>query len=347
MPPASVHFNGGVALPDAATVMRALAEGVPVGVRRLPDGETGGRAQWIGYQYPRLLATPGLTPVPVDPDAVDPYAGGPSVRLADGVDPRTIRWPALGYAEEYEKSYATFLELREEGVVPAGVRMQAEYPTPMAVANLFHPDDRDRITPSYGRALLGDLDLLLAHVPHDDLAVQWDLAVETVVIDQDPSLLEPVTSRVAALMEHLPADVPVGLHLCYGDFEHRHMVEPDSLANQVDIANALGEGPGRRPAWISFTVPQDRREEAYFAPLAGLRTGPETELYLSVVPYHPDKQAPGTVEAQTELIDQFLPGDGRPWGICTECGMARAEREDVPRLIDLHREILRRFADLG
>jgi len=30
------------------------------------------------------------------------------------------------------------------------------------------------------------------------------------------------------------------------------------------------------------------------------------------------------------------------WGICTECGMARAEREEIPQLLDLHRAILER-----
>ncbi|MFF6994326.1 hypothetical protein ACFY93_05120 [Streptomyces sp. NPDC008313] len=125
------------------------------------------------------------------------------------------------------------------------------------------------------------------------------------------------------------------------------MVGPETLAGQVDIADALGAAPGREPAWISFTVPQDRGDEAYFAPLAGLRAGPGTELYLSLVSYHPDKQARGTAEAQAALIDRFLPGDGRPWGICTECVMARAERADVPRLIGLHREILQRLATAG
>jgi hypothetical protein len=38
------------------------------------------------------------------------------------------------------------------------------------------------------------------------------------------------------------------------------------------------------------------------------------------------------------LVDENL-GD-RPWGICTECGMARAEREEIPTLLDLHGEML-------
>ena len=30
----------------------------------------------------------------------------------------------------------------------------------------------------------------------------------------------------------------------------------------------------------------------------------------------------------------------REWGICTECGMGRVAAADVPKLLDLHREIL-------
>lgn len=93
-------------------------------------------------------------------------------------------------------------------------------------------------------------------------------------------------------------------------------------------------------------MPQDRGDEAFFAPLADLRTGSETELYLALVPYHPDEQADGTTDEQVVLIDRYLPTGAGPWGICTECGMARAERADVPRLIDLHRTILAKYANL-
>ncbi|MGW1608642.1 hypothetical protein ACWCQZ_04395 [Streptomyces sp. NPDC002285] len=342
MPPSAVHFNGGVNLPDPATVMRVLAEQVPVGVRRLPDGETGGRSQWIGYQLPRLLATPGLRQIDAGSDSDGAYTGGPSVGLDEGADPDTIAWGDLGYAAEYRKSYAVFTGLRDEGVVPAGVRMQAEYPTPVAGGMLFHPDHRDRIGPSYERALLADLDELVRSVPHHDLAVQWDAAVETVTADLQPELLEPLATQLAALVDRLPSGVPVGLHLCYGDFEHRHMVEPKSLANQVALANAVTRTAESAPAWISFTVPQDRDDDLYFAPLADLRADPETEIYLSVVPYHPKRQAEGTTDRQIALIDRYLPEGAHPWGICTECGMARADRKDVPRLIESHREILAR-----
>ena len=86
------------------------------------------------------------------------------------------------------------------------------------------------------------------------------------------------------------------------------------------------------------------------APLAQLTADPGTELNFGLVPYHPAGQAPGTTEEQVRLIDAALaasPGGGRGWGICTECGMGRAARNDVPALLDLHHQILAAAARPG
>lgn len=340
MPPVAVHFNGGVNLPDTETVLRELTRRVPSGVRRLPDGETGERASWIGFQLPRLLATPGLERVEADPAATGNYGMGPGARLAEGVDPDALDWADLGYATVYGASYATFTRLRDEGVVGTGIRFQVEYPTPLAVGRMIDPADRDRVLPSYERTLLADLDHLLAQVPHDDVAMQWDAAVETVTAEFDPASLGGLVGSLADLLDRVPDDVPCGLHLCYGDAGHVHMVEPPSLATQVALANGIADRATRPPAWVSFTVPQDRGDEAFFAPLADLRTAPDTELYFGLVPYHPDDQAPGTTDAQVALVNRYLPSGTGPWGICTECGLARADRADIPRLLDLHREII-------
>jgi hypothetical protein len=344
VPPTSVHFNGSVNLPDAETVMREITSRIPDGVRRIPDGETGDRQQWIFFQLQKFWQTPGLEQAPPAGDTPG-YEQMPKVRLADGQDPDAVVWPNLGYADAYLESHRTFRRLREEGVIPAGVLFQVEYPTPLASINAWIvPEDQDRLEASYTRALFADLDRLLAELPHDEIAVQWDVAVEFGVLSgtfpgagtQD---FEAIVGRLVTCVERVPADLPVGLHLCYGDYRHRHFREPDSLELQVRVVNALTERVGRPIRWFAFTVPQYQREPAYFAPLAELRAPDETELYFALVPYHPDEQEGGTTDEQVRLVDEQL--GGRPWGICTECGMARAEREEIPRLLDLHREILR------
>lgn len=348
MPPNCVHFNGSVNLADAETVMREIVSRVPAGIRRLPDGETGDRASWIFFQLQKFLEHPGFVSVH-DGGRPGDYQQIPTVRLAGGIAPGSLEWPDLGYASAYAESYELFSRLATAGVVPPGLRFQVEYPTPLApVRSWIAPDQQDKLMGSYERALFSDLRQLLALTPHDRVAVQWDVAVEFGILeggrgDAAPEALDEIAARLARCISQVPPDVPAGLHLCYGDYGHRHLVEPASLAMQVLVLNEVIAMAPRTVSFTSFTVPQYQRDPAYFSPLRDLRADGQAELYFSLVPYHPADQQCGTTGEQVSLIDGFLAESAagpREWGICTECGMGRAERDDVPGLLDLHRRIL-------
>lgn len=257
--------------------------------------------------------------------------------------------PDLGYAGAYLGSYEIFCALRAEGVIPGGVRFQVEYPTPLAsIGGYVVPEQQQVLLGSYERAMFADLGRLLAAIPAGEVAVQWDVAVEFGVLEESfaPGGAQAFDAIIAGLVrcvDAVPAEVPAGLHLCYGDYGHQHFKQPESLGLQVRVLNAVTAAAGRTVSFVSFTVPQHQREESYFAPLAGLAAGPGTELNFALVPYHPADQAPGTTGDQVRLIDAALaasPGGSRAWGICTECGMGRAGRDEIPGLLDLHREIL-------
>ena len=178
--------------------------------------------------------------------------------------------------------------------------------------------------------------------------MQWDVAVEFGLLEgaMGPGSavpLEQITPALVRCVDRVPAEVPVGLHLCYGDYGHQHFTQPESLQMQVDLANAVGR---RRAAagrlGIVHRAPGPRRRRLLrAAPRPGRR--PETELAFALVPYHPDDQADGTTATQVGHIDAALAessAGGREWGVCTECGMGRVAVEDVPRLLDLHHEII-------
>jgi len=349
MPADHVHFNGSVNLDDAESVMREIASRVPSGLRRIPDGETGDRGNWIFFQFQRFAQLPWLVPARPPGAAEGDYEQVPLLRLADGADPAQVSWPDLGYADAYLRSYQVFATLRQQGVIPAGVRFQVEYPTPMAsISAYIVPEQQQALLDSYERAMFADLDRLLAVIPAGEVAVQWDVAVEFGTLEEAfaPGGAQAYDAIIAALtrcVDQVPAGIPVGLHLCYGDYGHQHFMQPESLALQVRVLNAVTAAAGRPASFVSFTVPQYQREESYFAPLTGLAADPATELNFALVPYHPAEQAPGTTGDQVRLIDAALapsPGGPRDWGICTECGMGRVSREDIPALLDLHRQIV-------
>ena len=349
MPASSVHFNGSVNLADGETVMREISARIPNGVRRITDGETGERNYWIQFQVERFASIPELEPVgghrayETERDAPEM----PQFRLAPGASADGVQWGDLGYATAYRQSFAVFAALQDAGTIPAAVRFQMQYPTPLApIAGTIVFEDMAAVAASYERAMFADVDRAMAELPHDRIALQWDVAVEVGLLEGgfgERVTLEALLPALVRCIDHVAPDVPTGMHLCYGDYGHQHFKQPDSLALQVELANAVVARAARPVNWFSFTVPQSRRDDAFFAPLDELRVGPETELYFALVPYYPDAQAAGTTAEQTRLIDAHLaasPSGAREWGICTECGMGRVEPADVPRLFDVHREIL-------
>jgi hypothetical protein len=62
MPPTHAHFNGSVNLADTESVMREIAARFPSGLRRVPDGETGDRGNWIFFQMQEFLQSPSPDP---------------------------------------------------------------------------------------------------------------------------------------------------------------------------------------------------------------------------------------------------------------------------------------------
>ena len=344
MPADHVHFNGSVNLDDAESVMREIASRIPSGLRRIPDGETGDRGNWIYFQLQKFLQLPWLVPTrPLDA-AEGEYEQLPQLRLADGADPAQVSWPDLGYADAYLGSYKVFAALREQGVIPAGVRFQVGY----SISGYIVPEQQQALMDSYEQAMFADLGRLLAAVPADEVAVQWDVAVEFGILEETfapggAQAFDAIIAALARCVDQVPAGIPVGLHLCYGDYGHQHFKQPESLALQVRVLDAVTAAAGRPVSFVSFTVPQDQREESYFAPLAGLAADPVTELNFALVPYHQAEQAQGTTGDQVRLIDAALaasPGGRRDWGICTECGMGRVSRDEILALLDLHRQII-------
>ncbi len=133
----------------------------------------------------------------------------------------------------------------------------------------------------------------LAAIPHEDLAVQWDVASEMGIIERaagygavmeawwpgDP--FDGLVERLAALVDAVPAGVEVGVHLCYGDAGEKHFFEPTDAANLVRYANAVAAASARPLTWLHLPVPIAHDDAAYFAPLADL--APVNELYLGLV----------------------------------------------------------------
>lgn len=341
--PQGALLVGSVNFDDAETTMRTAAELLGPRLRRVPDGEVGKRFHWIMFQPDVLGEADGIERIGDEPIPFRAGIDARPLRIADGVDAASIQLPPLGYADAAIESYAIFSRLRDEGVVPAATRFQVSLPTTVAVvSSFFFGDDRAAIDPVYTAALLREVDSILAAIPHGDLAIQWDVASEMGIIEAAPAFgrvmdvwwegdpFPGLVSRLAALIDAVPADVEVGVHLCYGDVAEKHFFEPTDAANLVRYANAVIAASARPLTWLHLPVPIERDDEAYFAPLADLAY--VGELYLGLV--HREDGAEGA-ERRIAVAQRFAP----QFGVATECGIGRAPEGTTDGILRTHAEV--------
>ena len=334
MVPDKVHLVGSIALDSVDEVFRTAGALLGRRLRRIPDGEPGGRRLWISWQYPLLRSLPFLKPV----SQPNQTSGFLPLELAEGIAPSEIRFPELGYAREARASYQDFLAAHREGHLPAGVRFQVSLPTPLAVINPFlTPKDALAVEPSYEAAMLREVHAVCRAIPHQDLCIQWDICIEMVMWDgqwqfiRNPfeDLRAELISRSNRLAAAVPADVELGFHLCYGDWEAKHFVEPKDATKLTEFANMLQEAVTRPITYVHMPVPINRSDNAYFEPLRGLQLSPATEIYLGLV--HADGVAAtgNRIAAAARYVSDF--------GIATECGMARCRTPELARtLLQIH-----------
>ncbi|WP_063052966.1 hypothetical protein [Nocardia arthritidis] len=333
-----VHLCGSVPLTDARTVFSEAARRIGPHLKRIPDGETGIRDNWVVWQLPKMQAHPDLETVP--PPSPE-YGPSERVQPKPGVNAASIDFGPLGYAEAALESWQVFRQLREEGTIPTGIRFQVSLPTPIAVIGAFVAGPQGELERRYEARLLEELAAIVAAIPAEDLAVQWDAAVEFAIFEgifpswfgsDYPTQLDEVGQRLVRLGAAVPEAVELGYHLCYGDFGHRHFAEPTDTSRLAAVAGRILAGLDRPVNWLHLPVPRSRTDAAYFKPLADLVLAPETDLYLGLV-HATDGRAGalGRIEAARSTVAAF--------GIATECGMGRRPADQIPALFDLHAEL--------
>jgi len=316
------HLVGSVPLASGEEVFRTAASILGEHLRRIPDGETGVRRGWIGWQRAAFADHPAFERAPEEPGL---YGPSHRFRLREPARASELAFGALGYADAAIASYGQFAHLRRAGVVPAHVRFQVSLPTPLAPVTTFVAlGDRGLVEPAYQRRLLAELDGMLAAIPTAHLAVQWDVAVEVALLEgvAPVHLLDPwqdIVERLVELGTAVSGDVELGYHLCYGDAAHRHFKEPADLGLLVRLANAVAAGSARPLNWIHLPVPRTRDDDGYFAPLGELHLSPETEVYLGLVHHHDGIEgAERRIAAARRHLARF--------GVATECGLGRPTR---------------------
>jgi hypothetical protein len=338
---ARAHLNGSVNLDSAEEVFALVGEISGDTVARIPDGETQ-RLEWVSSLIPRHLEVPGIVQVGERP--MGPVMKAPILGLENGTSAEDIDFAAVDFSVLPLESYAVFRRLRDTGALPAGSRFMVAMPTPVAVVGpYFEP----HLIPSLTRRMADhqrrEIAVIAEAIPHEDLAFQWDVAVEigiaTGAFAGLPAIpLEDICAQLARLATFVPADIPLGYHLCYGDprpepgAPGQHFIQPADLGLCVEMANRISGAAERSVQWYTMPVPIDRDDDGYFAPLDHLALDGGTEIYLGLV--HHEDGLEGS-QRRADAAKRHL----ADFGVCTECGMGRKPREAIRPLLEIQRDL--------
>lgn len=346
-----VHLVGSVPLETAVEVFEASSSSLGAYLHRLPDGETGDRRNWINFQYGVLADNPQFefAGPPIDPtayaregaDGTYELVKPTPLRLRDGVGPGDITIGDLGYARHAVESYETFARLKQSGPIAPDQVFLVCLPTPMGpVAVFIQEDDQSAVLAAYEKSMLREVERMCSKIPHDQLAIQWDIAVEFGYwegwrMPPDGDWKSLLLDRLALLGDAVPAGVELGFHLCYGDRGHRHFVEPTDTGFMVEVANGLADRVRRKIDFLHLPVPRERTDDDYYRPLADLRLDADTELYLGLV-HHTDG-VDGTLR-RANVAENYV----KAFGFATECGFGRRDPSTIPSLLEIHAELVRK-----
>lgn len=108
--------------------MRMVCEGLPGRLKRIPDGETGSRNYFTLWQYYLFKVAPQMM-VSFEDNAESAQRAFTEQEVDEGIEQLKKAGINTGYDDAAIESYGVFKKLRDEGVIPAGVKFQVGLPS--------------------------------------------------------------------------------------------------------------------------------------------------------------------------------------------------------------------------
>src|SRR5262249_26194998 len=265
--------------------------------------------------------------------------------LKPGTGPQDVCISTIcSIADIAKESYAEFKRQKNTGNIPVGTKFQVDLVPAHSVIWLFLVDAlHAAIDPIYNDSLKREIDKIAALVPHDELAIQFDVASAVFArLERNEAssygrtkaeMQDTFANILVELGDRVPRDIDLLYHLCYGDSGHKHVVEPTDMSDMVEFANRVSRQIKPPIQLIHIPLPRNRPDDAYFALLKRLALRPETQLCLGLVPYTDGVE--GT-KRRIEPAKRHVPDSLSGFAIATECSFGRRDPRTIPELLRIH-----------
>ena len=200
---------------------------------------------------------------------------------------------------------------RLEGLIPPDLRYTVALPTAHTLLCASGQGEDMAQLAVYEMRVVAALQSLLATVPPEHLAIQWDAPAEMRVwetrgrdLTAPRGLPERLLESFVTLWAAVPDSADIGLHLCHAPAGAMGSVNPTHIGQAVRLVGAVIASTERQPQFVHLPVPPERDDSVYFEDLIHLALWPSLEVHLGLVQ---ESDTPDDVAARLSAAREVLP----------------------------------------
>lgn len=233
-----------------------------------------------------------------------PPAASNAHRLASAATPEALAALAVD-------DFRHFWLARLEGRIQPDLRYTVALPTAYTLLCAAGQGEDMAQLAVYEMRVVAALQSLLATVPPEHLAIQWDAPAEMRVwetrgrdLSAPRGLPERLLESFVSLWAAVPGSADIGLHLCHATAGAMGSVNPTHIGQAVRLVGAVIASTERQPQFVHLPVPPERDDTIYFEDLIHLALWPSLEVHLGLA--H-GSDTPDDVAARLSAAREVLP----------------------------------------
>jgi len=329
------HLVGSLPFADANESMSESLSRLGDSLLYLSDGETAERGDYVSHLADLLGSNPALK----GKKQVTTFRGQQGDRTVYRIQRgrKYVLQPGeLGYFEAWEASLPLFREMHDQ-VGNSKLRYLMAMATPFSIAAPFFqpPFHIFRAIKPLQQGLRDEISRA-AKKDGSVLTVQLDAAFEQVIVAAAYEKFPPAArllawifaGQIVKVLEGIPTNIPIGVHLCYGNPSNERIVTPSSSKPTVLLANTIVR---RLPSkysldYIHFPM-VDSTDQAHYDPLAKFEVDPQTRLIAGLVFEDGHEANVARLRLAAESLG-FVPD------VACACGMGRRTPDVARGLLD-------------
>lgn len=145
----------------------------------------------------------------------------------------------FGYLDYFKQNYPIFQQLRKEYGLPE-LKFQVGIPTGLAIGlSMLRPLQAFRYQEAFNRRLAYEVNQII-NIADNDIVIQIEAPAELSLAQQLPKMMNGIAvNSLLSLLAMIDTTAIMGLHLCWGDLNHKAVTHAKTLEKMVHFTNKL------------------------------------------------------------------------------------------------------------